>query len=397
MNLQRRRDALTKALGGGLVVLTAYDAMQLSGDMAAPFLQESNFWWLCAIEEPGWRLIIEPGAHGSKATLVRPARSQIQQIFDGATDEQSIKDNSGASMIIDVKDCEQYLRQLATKHTVVYTPYARAIEHDFVSNPAQKDLSTQLKRLFTTTIDCTKQLAELRAVKSPEEIAAIRKAVKLTCHTFAAVRTQLETYRYEYEVEADMTREFRRVNAAHAYEPIVAGGSHAVTLHYTKNHSRLAKQQLLLIDVGARVDGYAADITRTYCANPTKRQQQVHQAVQQASEKIIRLLRPDLPVAEYVEKVDDIMKDALGSLGLLPDRNDNDQYRRYFPHAVSHGLGIDVHDSLGSPRYFRPGMVLTVEPGIYIPEEGIGVRIEDDILITANGCENLSRGLPTAL
>jgi len=119
--------------------------------------------------------------------------------------------------------------------------------------------------------------------------------------------------------------------------------------------------------------------------------------VENAQQQIILLLRPGLSVAEYHEKVDDIMTNALISLKLMKSRDDTTNYRKYFPHSISHGLGIDVHDSLGKPDAFKAGMVLTVEPGIYIPEEGIGVRIEDDILITDTGCENLSAALATSL
>ena len=152
------------------------------------------------------------------------------------------------------------------------------------------------------------------------------------------------------------------------------------------------------MDVGATVDGYAADITRTYAkGTPTNRQREIHQAVEAAHHDIIKLLEPELPVEEYIRSVDARMKQALKDVGLLKDEGDNETYRKYFPHAISHGLGIDVHDSLGGARYFEPGMVLTVEPGIYIPEEGIGVRIEDDILITKTGYQNLSGKLATTL
>jgi Xaa-Pro aminopeptidase len=152
-----------------------------------------------------------------------------------------------------------------------------------------------------------------------------------------------------------------------------------------------------VIDIGARINGYAADVTRTYAIKPSKRQQAVHAAVQNVHQRIIELLKPGLLVADYARTVDEIMKDALQTLGLLDRRDDETTYRKYFPHAVSHGLGVDVHDRLGSPRYFEPGMVITVEPGIYIPEEGIGVRIEDDILITETGHDNLTRKLSTDL
>lgn len=150
----------------------------------------------------------------------------------------------------------------------------------------------------------------------------------------------------------------------------------------------------MLLDIGARVGGYAADITRTYAiGKPTKRQAQVHAAVAEAQAQIIALIEPLIGIEEYHRQVDVIMKRALMSLGLIANEQD-DKYRTYFPHAISHGLGIDVHDALGRPNHLREGTVLTVEPGIYIPEEGIGVRIEDDILVTAKGKRNLSAKLP---
>jgi len=143
------------------------------------------------------------------------------------------------------------------------------------------------------------------------------------------------------------------------------------------------------------VGGYAADITRTYAiGTPSRREKDVHAEVEQAHQAIIDLIKPETSVKEYMAAVDDIMKQALRNLNLLKTPDD---FRRYFPHAISHGLGIDVHDSLGGFKAFQPGMVLTVEPGIYIPEEGIGVRIEDDILVTKDGNKNLSAALPTSL
>ena len=151
------------------------------------------------------------------------------------------------------------------------------------------------------------------------------------------------------------------------------------------------------MDVGVRYGGYAADITRTYAyGDITKRQQAVHARVAEAHLEIIDLLGPDVTVEAYQKDVRRIMMSALCELKLATSSDDSAAYGRYFPHAVSHGLGIDVHDSLGAPRYLRPGMILTVEPGIYIPEENIGVRIEDDIVITDSGHRNVSARLSTA-
>lgn len=394
MNVRQHRTRFFDASDGALSVFTAYDEMQLSGDMAAPFLQESTFFWLTGMTEPGWRLILDSSRR--QATLVRPERSQVQLIFDGSMSDQEVTATSGIDDIIAARDFETTLRQLSRHHTVVAT-LGEDRDHGFVLNPAPLQLKHTLERIFVKVVSCRRQIAELRAIKSAEEIADIRRAIALTSTAFAEAREQLSSYQHEYEVEADMTRLFRRSGAAHAYEPIVASGSHAVTLHYTANKGKLAANKLLLIDVGARVNGYAADITRTYGLKPTKRQLEVHRAVVEAQREIIALLGPDTLVAEYIARADEIMKNALIHLGLLKDKDDNEQFRRYFPHAVSHGLGIDVHDSLGAPRYFRAGMVLTVEPGVYIAEEGIGVRIEDDILITDKGHEILSRAIPVDL
>ena len=386
------RQKLTQTLGGGLVVLAAYRPMQSSKDVAAPFLQEANFWYLTGVDEPNWRVIID--GHSGRTVLVRPEKTAVQKIFDGEVSNEVLLKSAAADEIIEEKEFEAYLRDLARRHAVVHGAQDKT-DYGAVPNPAQKELNAVLRRLFPAVQDCQKELNGLRAIKQPQEIAMMKKAIALTAKAFEQTRLAVAEARHEYELEALFDYEFRRANARHAYEPIVAAGANACTLHYINNSARLGKNQLVLLDVGARVNGYAADVTRTYARGvATKRQRQVHSAVQQAQTEIIALLAPNLSVERYVQQVDDIMKRALDSLGLLKR---DDDYRRYFPHAISHGLGVDVHESLGGARTFSPGMVLTVEPGIYIPQENIGVRIEDDILITESGHENLSKKLSTDL
>lgn len=386
------RKKLSETLQSGVVVMAGYAPMQLTNDQAAPFWQEGSFWWLSGVTKPGWKMIIESGG---RTVLVKPALTDAQKIFDGDTDDEDMLRRGGMNDVIEARDFELYLRKLAKKHSVVYSVYDKT-DYGFVHNPAGKELDEILQRIFNSVQDCSKDLKKLRAIKQPEEIRAIKKAVKLTTAAFEKVKNSLGTFRHEYEIEALFDYEFRVVNARHAYEPIIAAGKNACTLHYIENEAKLTKNQLVLMDVGARVDGYAADITRTYQYGvASKRQQEIHGLVQQAHNRIIALLCPDLLVEEYIRSVDEIMKEVLIQARLIKSVDDDEGYRRYFPHAVSHGLGVDVHDSLGGPRCFEQGMVLTVEPGIYIPEEKIGVRIEDDILITARGNENLSRGLST--
>lgn len=396
MNLHAsNRARLVEACKGGLLVFTAYDQMQLSGDMTAPFLQEASFWWLTGIEEPGWKLVID-GTKGARAVLFRPEKTDMQKIFDGESSDDAIKKVSGIDDVRSLNDFESELRQWRRTHPLVMTLRARD-ESEFVHNPAGADLGKLLSRIFVTVEDCTKQTHELRAIKQPDELRRIKAAVRATTSAFDDVRTRLDTFKHEYEIEAAFTHNFRSHNITHAYQPIVASGAHACTLHYDKNSGPTSKRHGVLIDIGARVEGYSADITRTYCLSPTKRFREVYKALEVAHYRIIDMIKPMLPVAEYARSVDEIMKDALQEIGLLADRNDQETYRKYFPHAVSHGLGVDTHDSLGAPRLLMEGMVLTVEPGIYIQEEEIGIRIEDDILVTADGHENLSGGLSTKL
>lgn len=384
---------------GGVIALSAYSAMQRSNDTAHSFEQEANFWWLTGIELADWWVMIDGSR--SKSWLVAPDISDSHQIFDGSLSYEMAKSISGVDTVVSHAEGIRLLQDLAKKHSIVYTlgdqPHAEYL--DFILNPAQKRTHDLLARTFNSVLDCRKELASLRAIKQPAEIVAMKQAISLTIDAFELVKQKLPSLRYEYEVEAEFSYYFRRHGAkGHAYDPIVAAGENACTLHYIDNDSKLKKRQLLLLDVGARVSGYAADITRTYTSGePTKRQMAVHQAVQDAQKQIIALLKPDLLIQEYQVQVDGIMKNAVLSLGLITSLDDEKKYHTYFPHAVSHGLGVDVHDSLGSPRYLQPGMVLTVEPGIYIPEEGIGVRIEDDILITEKSHTNLSARLSTDL
>lgn len=387
------RRQIARSLNSGLMVLTAYDEMQRGADMAQPFEQEANFWYVSGISHPRWVMIYD--GQRDHAWLVRPSVSQAQQIFDGSLPDAAALAQSGAQEVIDEDEFERVLRQLTRQHNTAHTIFQSPEQATFVHNPAQKQLTRRLERIFSKVSDCTIAMARRRGIKQPEEIRAIEKAVGLTMRAFERAKTELGNCRYEYQLQAPFEYEFTAAGARHAYDPIVASGANACTLHYTANADRLAKRHAVLCDIGARVDGYAADITRTYAVGePTKRQREVHDELAAAHQQIIALLQPGLSLKQYQASVDEIMRGALSRLKL----GDNEAtLRNYMPHAVSHGLGIDVHDRLGGVGELAPGMVITVEPGIYIPAERIGMRIEDDILITESGARNLSRALSTDL
>lgn len=391
------RKKLLEKLPGSLIVLTAYSLMQRTNDIEAFFEQESNFWYLTGIEEPNWWVIID----GLQNTtwLVMPNMPVSQRIFNGALSPEDATKISGIKKVIEESEADILLRKLAKRHSVAYvgTQPSYADSFHFTHNPAQAKLKQKMERIVSSVQSCNKELTKLRAIKQPVELSAMQKAIDITNTTLENIYKHLSNYKYEYEIEADITSSFRRSGARHGYDPIVAAGNNATVLHYVQNNSKLAKRQMILFDVGAKVNGYSADISRTLAyGKPTKRQIAVHSAVERAQQEIIALLRPGLSLQEYSDKVQNIMAREIASLGLAAE-DDTDGQRKYFPHAIGHGLGIDVHDELGRPRVLEEGMVLTVEPGIYIPEEKIGVRIEDDILITKTGHKNMSKRLPTSL
>jgi Xaa-Pro aminopeptidase len=392
---KQNRANIIQRLGGGVIVLTAYGATQRSNDMAFKFQQEANFYYATGIQEPNWQLIID-GVRG-KTWLIAPYIDEIHKTFNGSLSEERAIAISGVDAIVNTDEAEVILRDLSKKHSIVYTlgEHPDRSYFSFTENSAQKVLYSTLERYFATVRDCRRELNELRAIKQPQEIAAIKKAIRFTTDAFSIAHQKLGTLKYEYEVEAEFDYYFKKHDVWHAYDPIVAMGHNACTLHYEKNNCKLKKNSLILLDIGASYDGYSADISRTYAlGEPTRRQALVHTAVEQSHRQIISLIKPGLSFKEYGDHVDRIMKSTLMELGILAE-NDEKSYRKYFPHAISHGLGIDVHDSMGPFRAFEPGMVLTVEPGIYIPEEGIGVRIEDNILVTEVGHSNLSARLST--
>lgn len=389
------RERLLVKLSGNLVVLTAYASMQRSNDIAAPFEQESNFWWLTGIETPDWWLIMD-GTRG-KSWLVAPVG--LDSASSGYEDALT---SSGVDGILTLDAGMQLLRGLSKKHSIVRTldEQPRSEHLSFALNPSLRKMHDMLDRIFNTVQDCRRELAQLRAIKQPEEILRIKKAINITIAAFEYVKETLPENKYEYEIEAELTYYFRKHGAqGNAYDLVVASGKNTSNLHYVSNSKKLRRRELVLIDAGARLQGYVAGIARTYCygGDPTRRQKEVHEALQQARIQIIALLGPNLPVDQYQREVDAIMQDMLIQLGLMASRSDTTAYRQYFPHAISHGVGVDAHDSLAKPHFFQPDMVLTVEPGVYIPEEGIGMRLADTVLVTPTGTINLTARLSTDL
>lgn len=383
--------------GTAPIVITANGLLQRSADTEYPFRQDSNFWYLTGINEPDVILVIDK----SREYLIVPERGQERSIFDGAIDKTRLSAVSGITTVFGSKDGWKRLgtRLKRAKHVATLTPLPAYLEErGLYINPARARLIDRINSINKVElIDLRPQLASLRMLKTAEELIAIKRAVMVTTKAMQKVKKTLNKLSFEYEAEAILTREFRRQNLGHAYQPIVASGPSACTLHYINNSAAINPKDLLLIDVGAEVQNYAADLTRTYAINePSKRQKAVHQAVCEVQDFAFSLLKPGVLIKAYEKQVEHFMGEKLRELGLIKTIT-RDSVRKFSPHAASHFLGLDVHDSANYKRPLEAGMALTVEPGIYIPKEGIGVRIEDNVLITQDGLVILSKSLPRDL
>ena len=246
-------------------------------------------------------------------------------------------------------------------------------------------------------------MQDLRAVKSPQEIELIKKACGITEKAFRRLLEFVRPGIWEYEIEAEIVHEFMRNRSrGPAFESIVASGIDSCTLHYVQNDKQCKDGDLVLIDFGAEYANFASDVTRTIPVNGkfSKRQKQVYNAVLRIQKAAIKMLKPGNTLQKYQKDVVKLVEAELIRLGVLKKADvkkqseDSPLYKKFFPHGTSHHLGLDVHDYGDVYRKFVPGMVLTCEPGIYIRDEPIGVRIENDILITQKGPVDLTRAIP---
>jgi Xaa-Pro aminopeptidase len=397
-NRERLRQLFT---GTAPIVITANGRMQQASDEAYPFFQDSSFWYLTGIDEPDIILVMDK----SKEYLIVPEQSYVQEAFDGIIDLDDLVRRSGITEVLNEKEGWKSFgaRLKRVRHVATLGASPKYLDvFGMYTNPARSVLISKLKEYNPNLelLDVRTHMGRLRMIKQPAELAAMQHAIDITIDTLKAVTrpAQLAKYAYEYEIEADITRGFRRSGAqGNAFSPIVASGQHACTMHNMANGGTLASDELLLMDVGAQVSHYTADLARTVSLGTVSRRQvAVYDAVQEVQAFAYSLLKPGVLLREYEKAVEEFMGEKLRELGLIKII-ERDIVRRYFPHAASHFLGLDTHDAGDYDRPLEPDVVLAVEPGIYIPEEAIGVRIEDNVRITADGIEVLSARLPAQL
>ncbi|MGH7142269.1 MAG: aminopeptidase P N-terminal domain-containing protein [Candidatus Saccharimonadales bacterium] len=384
-----------------LIVLTANGLLQRGGDTSFPFCQDASFWYLTGCDEPDILLVFDKDGE----YLIVPKREDSRMAFDGMINESELLFVSGVKDILESeKGWERLKPQLIiNQHVATLGSAPDYIELlGMYTNPARQRLINSFKshNPKLKLLDVSQNMIQLRAIKQSLEIQAIQSAIDITSVSLSKIfqLARQGKFKYEYEIEAELNRDFRRQGAGgHAFAPIIASGERACTLHNVQNSSTLSKGDLMLCDVGANYDHYAADITRTISlSNPSQRQKSVYKAVLETQIFALSLLRPGVMLKDYERQVEKFLGKQLQSLGLIKNIS-REAVHRFTPHAISHFLGLNAHDIGSYDQPLQAGMVITVEPGIYIKQESIGIRIEDDVLITTEGNQVLSDFLSHSL
>jgi Xaa-Pro aminopeptidase len=375
-----RRAALSEKLHDGVVVLFA-STDKGEENIRTGYFQEPNFYYLTGWQEPGAILLVAPMQDEKPyAVLFLPRRHPERERWTGrkaGPDDSDIGALTGFDIVKPIENFESELRKQLDRYVDIYTVGEDNINHLKALAP-MRDIS-----------GAGPLIARLRMHKSPEEIALLQRSVDVTLAAHRAAWKRAAPGLYEYQVAATMTEVYFDAGCErHAYAPIVGSGLNSTILHYSRNSRRMDRGELLLMDVGAECAGYAADITRTIPVGAafSKRQREIYEIVLGAQNSVIAAIKPGLPFGDLTK----IAREYINTHG--KDLH-GEPLGKYFTHGVSHHVGLDVHDASDSSP-LAEGYVITVEPGIYIPEESIGIRIEDMVLVTKDGGKLMSGALP---
>ncbi len=392
-----------------IAIFNSNDTYPVSADSTMAFEQHRDIFYLCGADQEETILLLFPDAMDKKhreVLFVRETNEHIA-VWEGAklTKEQATA-VSGIESIYWLSDFDKVFFDLMTEADTIYfntnEHYRQAVEtqtrEDRFIEKCKKDFPAHQWAKSNPI------LQNIRGVKEPEEIALMQQACDITEKGFRRILGFTKPGVWEYEMEAEYLHEFiSNRSKGFAYTPIIAAGNNANVLHYVENNQQVKDGDLILMDVGAEYANYSSDMTRTIPANGkfTKRQKEVYNAVLRVKNEATRMLVPGTIWAEYHKEVGKVMTSELLGLGLLDKadvQNENKDwpaYKKYFMHGTSHHIGLDTHDYGELKKPMKPNMVFTVEPGIYIPDEGIGIRIEDDVVIQETGAPfNLMRNIP---
>jgi len=398
--IQNRQRLIQKLKPQSVAIFCSNDPMPANADGTMGFIQNSNLFYLTGIDQEETFLVVNP-AHPDpemrEVLFVRETSEHIR-IWEGEKlTKEEAREISGIRTVYWSSQFESVVYRLIPANERIYLNLNEHDGADISFETRERKLLKELKEKFPLhNYDRSAPLLqELREVKSKHEIELLKKAIDITGKAFRRLTRFIGPGVFEYQLEAEMTHEFlMNRSRGHAFQPILASGENACVLHYVTNNNFCKSGDLILMDFGAEYANYKADITRTVPVSGkfTERQKVVYQAVLNVLYASRKLIVPGNTLVQLKEQANELMKEELLKLGLITP--ENPQVKKYFPHGISHFLGLDVHDVGDKYAIFKPGMVFTCEPGIYIPEEGLGIRLENDILVTENGNIDLMEGIP---
>ncbi len=385
---KNRQALLHKMKDNSIAFFFSHDELWRNGDQHFPYRQNSDFYYLTGILQASTILVLEKkNSSKHNCTLFIPKSDKKKEIWFGhLLTPQEAKNISGINTITFFEDFNEKEEELLKEKKTIYVHH---LENESIAQGMQYRGDRFRASIRGELLSLHNELTELRLIKQKEEINLIQKAIDITHLAFERVAKTLKHNTYEYEVEAEITYIYNRNGATHAYAPIIASGLNATVLHYIENKDKLKNGELLLMDFGAEYTNYAADCSRTIPISGkfSDRQKAVYEAVLRVQNAMIKEYIPGNTINKLNKKAGELMEKELLSLGLISKEEIQNQdpkeaaYKKYFMHGLAHFLGLDVHDSGDKETVFKKGMILTCEPGIYIPEENIGIRIEDDILV----------------
>jgi Xaa-Pro aminopeptidase len=417
-DFERRRRELMQLMGSGVAVFPTAPEATRNGDVLYPFRPDSDFYYLTHFPEPAAVAVLVPGRPQGEFILFCRERNSEQETWTGRRRglDGAVQDY-GADDAFPIDDIAEILPGLLEDQDRIYCNMGRYLDFDNRLLQWVNEIRTKVRTGINAPgeiIDVGHILHELRLVKRKEEIQMMKRAARVSAAAHCRAMRACCPDKNELEIESELEYEFRKGGAhAPAYPSIVAGGANACILHYTENCDRLLDGDLLLIDAGAEIDCYASDITRTFPINGhySGEQRALYDVVLLAQEAAIDQIQPGITWNQPHEVAVRVLTEGLVDLGLLVGPIDalieDQKYRRFYMHRTGHWLGMDVHDVGdykvgGKWRVLEPGMTLTVEPGLYVTPgddvdarwHNLGIRIEDDVLVTRKGCEILTADVP---
>lgn len=393
---RNRNNILENIKDNSMLILFAGEAPQKSADEAYNFTPNRNFYYMTGIARENMILMITKiNKKVSQTLFIEEADPVLEKWIGKRMTVEEAKEASGIENVQFLGDFEASISRLMLNYEMkkLYLDLERR-DWDSIPTRAQLFADTVKTRYPELKIkNIYQDICALRLIKAEEEIAEIRKAIEITDKGIQSLMNNAKPGMMEYEIEAhfDFTLKCSGVTD-YAFHTIAASGANATVLHYSQNNSKTKDGDLILFDLGAQWNYYNADITRTFPLNGkfTERQKQIYNIVLKAMQDTMDIIKPGVPYAKLNETTRKSLAESLKEIGLIKE---DAELSKYYYHGVSHYLGLDTHDVGSRECELKSGMVLTIEPGLYIEEEGIGIRIEDDVLVTEDGYDNLSKAI----